>query len=59
MPGGITDWPGAEVVRSLAGDVTDVDVYVCGPIPWMAALRRDLRSAGVPAERIHSEAFAV
>ncbi|WP_448231074.1 ferredoxin reductase family protein [Microbacterium lacticum] len=59
MPRGVTDWPGAEVVRSLAGDVTDVDVYVCGPIPWMAALRQDLRSAGVPADRIHSEAFAV
>lgn len=59
MPRGITDWPGVEVVRSLAGDVTDVDVYVCGPIPWMAALRQDLRSAGVPADRIHSEAFAV
>jgi ferredoxin-NADP reductase len=24
----------------LAGDVTDVDVYVCGPIPWMAPCAR-------------------
>ena len=59
MPHGLTDWPGQEVIRSLAGDVTDVDVYVCGPVPWMKALRHDLRSAGVPSSRVHSEAFAV
>ncbi len=33
--------------------------YVCGPIPFMDAQRRDLEGLGVPPERIHSEVFGV
>ena len=35
----------------------DADYYLCGPAGFMAAMKRDLRRAGVPAERIYSESF--
>jgi predicted ferric reductase len=38
-------------------DIADRDVYVCGPRPWADAVRRSARAAGVPANRIHDEAF--
>jgi predicted ferric reductase len=42
----------------LVPDVRDREAYVCGPPPWMAAVRTDLRAAGVPDDLIHSEEFA-
>lgn len=59
MPAGMHSGSGADHLRSLAGDIDECDVFLCGPIPWMAALRSDLRAAGVPSSRIHSESFAV
>ncbi|MFF8289361.1 globin domain-containing protein [Streptomyces sp. NPDC016309] len=38
----------------LPGDVT---AYLCGPLPFMRAVRGDLLRRGVPAERIHYEVF--
>ncbi|OKK16110.1 hemin transporter [Streptomyces sp. CB00455] len=35
----------------------DVSAYLCGPLPFMRALRGDLLRRGVPAERIHYEVF--
>lgn len=32
-------------------------VYMCGPIPFMRGIRRELLSAGVSEERIHYEVF--
>ncbi len=32
-------------------------VYLCGPMPFMAAVRAGLRRRGVPAERIFTEVF--
>jgi predicted ferric reductase len=52
-------WTGPDLLRHLAPDPTTYDVYLCGPGPWMEALRRDLRSAGFAADRIHSESFAI
>ncbi len=52
-------WRGADLVRYLAPDVEEYDVYVCGPSPWMASVIGDLRRAGFPADRIHSESFTV
>ncbi|GAA4477877.1 hypothetical protein [Microbacterium panaciterrae] len=59
VPASHAEWDGAELLRRIAGDLTLYDVYLCGPIRWMQSLRRDLRTAGVPSDRIHSEAFAV
>lgn len=45
-------------LRWLVPDVPDREAYICGPPPWMAAVRADLRAAGVPDSLIHSEEFA-
>jgi predicted ferric reductase len=42
----------------LVPDVTDHEVYLCGPPSWMSAVRASLREAGVGAGRIHAEEFA-
>ena len=39
-------------------DITDHDVYLCGPGPWIAAVKRALRRCGVKRVQIHSEEFA-
>lgn len=51
-------WRGADVFRFLAPDLDAYDVFVCGPPSWMDAVVADLRAAGVPAARIHTESFA-
>lgn len=52
-------WAGPDLIRHLAPDLEEYDVFLCGPIPWMDAVRTDLRAAGVDDSRIHSEAFTV
>ncbi|KAI9098319.1 nitric oxide dioxygenase [Phlyctochytrium arcticum] len=37
--------------------VPDADYYLCGPVPFMNQQQEDLKAAGVPADRIHSEVF--
>jgi predicted ferric reductase len=59
LPATHTAWRGVDVVRYLAPDLDAYDVFVCGPIPWMESLRKDLLAAGVAPDRIHSEAFTV
>lgn len=46
-------------LRAAAPGLRERDVYLCGPTAWMGEVERDLRRAGVPAERIHHERFAV
>ena len=52
-------WRGPDLIRFLAPDLDAYDVYVCGPADWMRSVQRDLRAAGVPADRIHSESFTI
>ncbi|GAA1994638.1 ferredoxin reductase family protein [Microbacterium pumilum] len=59
IPATHSTWDGADLIRFLSPDLDQHDVYLCGPIPWMDAVRKDLRAAGVAADRIHSEAFTV
>jgi nitric oxide dioxygenase len=35
----------------------DADVYLCGPVPFMAGVHDALVERGVSAERIHYEVF--
>lgn len=35
----------------------DVTVYLCGPLPFMRAVRGDLLGRGVPARKVHYEVF--
>ncbi|GAA1966823.1 ferredoxin reductase family protein [Microbacterium deminutum] len=59
LPATHSAWRGADLVRHLAPDLDAHDVFLCGPMPWMESVRKDLHAAGVAAERIHSEAFTV
>ncbi|MGQ0842828.1 MAG: ferredoxin reductase family protein [Sporichthyaceae bacterium] len=47
-----------EAMRRLLSGLDDVDVFVCGPTEWTAAVRDAAVDAGVPARRIHIERFA-
>jgi len=59
LPASHVAWNGADVFRHLAPDLDEYDVFVCGPPPWMDAVTRDLRTAGVAAARIHTESFTI
>ena len=45
------------VLRSLAPDLDEQDVYVCGPDGMASAAIAALRAAGVPKRSIHRESF--
>lgn len=57
--------PGDQAPQAAAGQVdvsglelpTDLTAYLCGPLPFMRAVRGDLLRHGVPADRIHYEVF--
>lgn len=45
-------------LRWLVPDVAGHEVFLCGPPPWMSAVRATLRDAGVSADHVHAEEFA-
>jgi len=45
-------------ITDIISNPADWDFYLCGPDLWMGAMEDDLRRAGVPQLRIHSEKFA-
>jgi predicted ferric reductase len=48
---------GADSLSTLVPDVAERDVFLCGPLAMMDAVRRSLRLLGVAADQIHSERF--
>ena len=44
-------------LRRWVPDLAERDVYVCGPEPWVAAVRRTTAAAGLPAGQLHVETF--
>jgi ferredoxin-NADP reductase len=48
----------APSLQRLVPDISWRDAFVCGPPAMADATNRELRQAGVPAHRIHSERFA-
>ncbi|UTI66064.1 ferredoxin reductase family protein [Paraconexibacter antarcticus] len=46
-------------LRELVPDVTDRDVYVCGPPAMADAVTRNLRTLGVRRRHLHTERFAL
>ena len=56
LPAGVGAHP-VEALRAWVPDVAACDVYVCGPEPWAADVRRTALAAGTPAEQIHIESF--
>jgi predicted ferric reductase len=47
----------AEALRRIVPDVTEREVYLCGPPGWMASVTATLRTLGVPPGSIHREDF--
>ena len=45
------------VLRARVPDIADREVFLCGTAPWSRLVERTLAQAGVPAEKIHQEAF--
>jgi ferredoxin-NADP reductase/DMSO/TMAO reductase YedYZ heme-binding membrane subunit len=59
LPAGAADgMPDDVSLAWLVPDIADHDVYVCGPGPWMDAVRAAAYRAGVPRDRVHTENFA-
>jgi ferredoxin-NADP reductase len=48
-----------EMLREIAPDFADREVFVCGPPAYMAAMRPMLTGAGLGADRYHEESFVV
>ena len=46
-----------ELLRLVAPDIDDRDIYCCGPAPYMAAVRAMLDTAGFDRARYHEESF--
>lgn len=48
-----------EHLRELVPDLTERDIYVCGPPGMATFLERNVRAAGVPRRQLHIERFAL
>ena len=57
LPEGAAHLSDAVALKELVPGIAAQDVFVCGPDPWMEAVRRAAFEAGVPAEQIHLERF--
>jgi ferredoxin-NADP reductase len=44
-------------LEELVPRIATQDVFICGPDPWMDAVRRAALEAGVPAGQVHLERF--
>ncbi len=48
-----------DALRHLVPDITERDVYVCGPPAMTAAVENALRTLGVPNGQVHAEKFSM
>lgn len=48
----------ASALHRLVPDVTDREIYLCGPRGWTHQVKRSLRELHVPTSAIHTEDFA-
>jgi predicted ferric reductase len=48
----------ATSLQGLVPDITERDVYLCGPVSMMQRVEGSLRTLGLPSDRIHAERFA-
>jgi predicted ferric reductase len=57
LPAQYADHADADALREIAPHVAQAHVYICGPDAWTEPARTAARSAGTPAERVHTELF--
>ncbi|GLI03199.1 ferredoxin reductase family protein [Phytohabitans aurantiacus] len=48
-----------ENLAAAVPDITERDIYVCGPLPMTEAVLRSLKALGVPTRQIHAERFTL
>lgn len=48
-----------ETIKQLIPDFKDREVYLCGPPPMMAAVKKMLYSLGLPKHQLHYEKFSL
>jgi predicted ferric reductase len=46
-----------EIVRNFQGSLSDMHVYLCGPLPMILAFERNFLKLGLPKKNIHYEEF--
>ena len=46
-----------EIVRNTNGNLSEHDIYLCGPLPMIQAFEKKFISLGVPENNIHYEEF--
>jgi predicted ferric reductase len=49
----------AASLKALVPDITERDVFLCGPPAMMTAVLRTLRELGVPRRQVHAERFSL
>ncbi len=55
---GVTGWLTLPLLRLIAPDFAGREVFVCGPAPYMQAVRALLDEAGFDPEHYHEESFS-
>lgn len=58
LPEGAGSWSDAGAVRQLVPEISQYDVFVCGPDRWMDAACAAVTAAGLPADQLHQERFS-
>jgi predicted ferric reductase len=58
LPEDAGSWSDAEAVRQLVPEISQYDVFVCGPDRWMDAACAAVTAAGLPAGQLHQERFS-
>ena len=54
-----SDYPmDAHALKALVPQFADSDIYICGPEPLVASVRKAAQDLGVPRNRFHDESFA-
>ena len=46
-----------EIVKDAGGDLRSHDIYMCGPLPMVAAFEKKFLALGVPKDQLHYEEF--
>jgi len=46
-------------IAEHSGDLRHKDIFICGPPPMMAGMRKQFKDAGVPGTSIHTEEFGM
>lgn len=47
----------SKVIQDISGDLTQTDIFVCGPPPMMRSLKAQFIAANIPKSLIHTEEF--